>query len=175
MKVGFRRTTLTDVAERAGLSRMTVYRRFPDVASVLQALMLREFGAILERAQAERATVAGGRERVIAVAVYGLELLSTHELFLRLLDVDPEMLLPYVTQRAGRFQDAVTDELTRQLSEAMSAREVRADDPRRLARSMLLAMRGYAYSAGDGTSRSQRRRQLSDLERMLDGLLRPGE
>jgi len=38
---------------------------------------------------------------------------------------------------------------------------------------MLLAMRGYAFSANDGTSRKRRRLALADLERMLDGLLRP--
>src|SRR5439155_16686451 len=31
LAVGVRRTTLTDVARRAGLSRMTLYRRYPDV------------------------------------------------------------------------------------------------------------------------------------------------
>ena len=173
MNVGFRRTTLTDVAERAGLSRMTVYRRFPDVASVLQALMWREFAAVLDRARAELADAPQPVERIVGIAVRGLELLSTHELFLRLLDVDPELLLPYMTQRPGRFQDAVARELTGQLKEAIAAGAVRADDPQRLARSMLLAMRGYAFAAADGTSRKQRRLALADLERMLDGLLRP--
>ena len=32
---GVRRTTLTDVARRAGVSRMTVYRRWPDVQSLI--------------------------------------------------------------------------------------------------------------------------------------------
>ena len=44
---GIRRTTLTDVARRAGVSRMTVYRRYPDVDAVLRDLMTREFGAAM--------------------------------------------------------------------------------------------------------------------------------
>ena len=36
MAVGVRRTTLTDVARRAGVSRMTLYRRFPDVEALLR-------------------------------------------------------------------------------------------------------------------------------------------
>src|SRR3569833_2238657 len=36
MAGGVRRATLTDIASRAGVSRMTVYRRYPDVRSVLQ-------------------------------------------------------------------------------------------------------------------------------------------
>lgn len=173
MTVGFRRTTVTDVAERARLSRMTVYRRFPDVAGLLQALMWREFGAILERARTEAAGVEDTRERIVAGAVRGLELLTTHELFLRLLDVDPELLLPYMTQRPGRFQDAAATAIAGELKEAMAEGAVREDDPERLARSMILAMRGYAFSARDATGRKQRRLVLEDLRRMLDGLLAP--
>jgi AcrR family transcriptional regulator len=174
MAVGLRRTTLTDVAERAGLSRMTVYRRFPDVGVVVQALMWREFGAVLERSRAETSDAPGPRERLVAQTIRGLELLTTHELFLRLLDVDPELLLPYATRRPGRFQDAVAATLARELAEAMEQGAVRRDDPERLARSMVLAMRGYAYAARDGTPRAKRRLILADLARMFDGLLRPG-
>lgn len=173
MAVGFRRTTLTDVAERAGLSRMTVYRRFPDVTSVLQGLMWREFAALLERSREETVAVEGERAQIVARAVRGLELLSTHELFTRLLDVDPELLLPYVTQRAGRFQDAVAAQLAEDLEAAMAAGAVRADDPKRLARSILLAMRGFAFSARDGSTRRQRQARMADVTLMLDGLLRP--
>jgi AcrR family transcriptional regulator len=173
MLVGFRRTTLTDVAERAGVSRMTVYNRYPDVSSVLQALMMREFSWILERSRTETEQATDSRARIVNQAVRGLELLSTHELFQRLLDVDPELLLPYITQRPGRFQDAAAAALAAQLGDAIAAGTVRDDDPERLARSMLLAMRGYAYSARDGTPRKQRRLALDDLARMLDGLLRP--
>jgi AcrR family transcriptional regulator len=173
MAVGFRRTTLTDVAERAGLSRMTVYRRFPDVTSVLQALMWREFAALLERSREETADVAGEREQIVARAVRGLELLSTHELFTRLLDVDPEMLLPYMTQRPGRFQDAVAEQLATDIKAAIASGAVREDDPKRLARSIVLASRGFAFAARDGSTRRQRQAAMDDLALMLDGLLRP--
>jgi AcrR family transcriptional regulator len=173
MSVGFRRTTVTDVAERAGLSRMTVYRRYPDVTSVLGALMSREFGLLLDRSEQETADVAGSRERIVAFAVHGLDLLCTHELFLRLLDVDPELLLPYLTQRLGRFPAAFVGRLRERLEHAMSEGTVRRDDPERLALSVQVAMRGFAYAARDGTSRKRRREMLEDLATMLDGLLRP--
>lgn len=173
MLVGFRRTTLTDVAERAGLSRMTVYNRYPDVASVRQALMGREFSGIIEQSNSETKAIAGTREQIVNLAIRGLELLCAHELFQRLLDVDPELLLPYITQRPGQFQDSAATVLEARLKHAIAQGTVRLDEPNRLARSMLLAMRGYAYSARDGTPRTQRRHMLQDLARMLDGLLRP--
>src|SRR5919109_3205356 len=55
LAVGVRRTTLTDVARRAGVSRMTLYRRFPDLEGVLSAMMTREFGRLVAVAAARAA------------------------------------------------------------------------------------------------------------------------
>ena len=103
LAVGVRRTTLTDVARRAGVSRMTLYRRYPDLEGVLASLMTREFGRLVADAAA-RAGGATTRERVVAMVVHGSRALAEDPLFERLLDVDPELLLPYVTQRLGGMQ-----------------------------------------------------------------------
>src|SRR5207248_8598780 len=55
LAVGVRRTTLAEIARTARVSRMTVYRRFPDVRSVLAALMTREFGGLLRVASEQGA------------------------------------------------------------------------------------------------------------------------
>src|SRR5690606_40853615 len=49
LTTGVRRTTLTDIARTAGVSRMTLYRRFPDVRSVLAALMTPDSAPRLRR------------------------------------------------------------------------------------------------------------------------------
>ena len=46
LDVGWRRTTLTEVAQRAGVSRMTIYRAWPDMRSLLGDLMTREWVGI---------------------------------------------------------------------------------------------------------------------------------
>src|SRR6059058_5803542 len=46
LAVGFRRTTLTEVARRAGLSRMTIYRRWPDTRTLLADLLTREWARL---------------------------------------------------------------------------------------------------------------------------------
>ncbi|MGN6576301.1 MAG: TetR/AcrR family transcriptional regulator, partial [Nocardioides sp.] len=48
LAVGWRRTTLTDVARRAGVSRMTIYRRWPDMQTLLADLMTREWAVVVE-------------------------------------------------------------------------------------------------------------------------------
>jgi AcrR family transcriptional regulator len=48
LDVGWRRTTLTEVARRAGVSRMTIYRTWADMPQLLSDLMTREWGAVVE-------------------------------------------------------------------------------------------------------------------------------
>src|SRR4051794_16961514 len=47
LDVGWRRTTLTEVARRAEVSRMTIYRAWPDMPTVLGDLMTREWGEVV--------------------------------------------------------------------------------------------------------------------------------
>ena len=102
LAVGVRRTTFSDVARRAGVSRMTLYRRFPDLETLLSTLMTWEFGRAWSTTRARRRRRqlprAGGRDGRRTAA----RRLHEDPLFDRLLDVDPELLLPYVTVRARR-------------------------------------------------------------------------
>src|SRR5580704_3193435 len=59
---GVRRTSLSDVARRAGVSRPTVYRRWPDRRALVADLMTREFGGVFRRAAQQRAA-GTARER----------------------------------------------------------------------------------------------------------------
>src|SRR4249920_750972 len=52
LDVGWRRTTLTEVARRAGVSRMTIYRSWSDMEQLLADLMTREWGAVVAAAAA---------------------------------------------------------------------------------------------------------------------------
>src|SRR3954470_7735063 len=145
LAVGVRRTTVTDVARRAGVSRMTLYRRFPDVEAVLSALMTREFGRLVADAAA-RADGATTRERVVAMVVHGSRALAEDPLFERLLDVDPELLLPYVTQRLGGMQKMAVAAGTQALADADGS--VRTDvPPAVLSAAIELIARGFVLAA----------------------------
>src|SRR3954466_14928621 len=66
LAVDVRRTTLTDVARRADVSRMTLYRLVPDVTTLILEVMTREFAALIaesERIVRRRRT---GRARAVA-------------------------------------------------------------------------------------------------------------
>src|SRR5213596_1149619 len=53
LAVGWSRTTLTDIARRAAVSRMTLYRRWPDTQSLVADLMTREWGRVVNEAVAQ--------------------------------------------------------------------------------------------------------------------------
>src|SRR3954469_11200923 len=71
---GLRRTTLTDVARRAGVSRMTMYRRWPDMATLMADLMTREWSSLAVTAAADAAGDTA-RERIVDGMVRGVRAL----------------------------------------------------------------------------------------------------
>ena len=58
LDVGWRRTTLTEVARRAGVSRMTIYRSWSDMPQLLGDLMTREWGGVVAVASLPASTEA---------------------------------------------------------------------------------------------------------------------
>jgi len=166
LAVGVRRTTLTDVARRAGVSRMTMYRRWPDMRSLIGDLMTREWGA-LARASAEEAVGDTIRERLVDGLVRGVGALRVHPVFRRIVEVDPEILLPYLVDRRGTSQDHILDQLTATIGAGHADGSVRPADPALLARTALLTTHGFVLSAATMTDTVA----LADLDHELRLLL----
>jgi AcrR family transcriptional regulator len=173
LAVGVRRTTMTDVARRAGVSRMTLYRRYADVTSLLQALMTREFTEIIGEVEAEAAELATARERLVATAVAGVDRLTRHPLFLRIVDVDPELLLPYLTTRRGAFQRAAVGVFEARLADGVREGSIAARNPAAAARTIELALRGFAFQTLAPGAELERQQELDELGRLLDRYLAP--
>jgi AcrR family transcriptional regulator len=144
LAVGWRRTTLTDVARRAGVSRMTIYRRWPDMQTLLADLMTREWAVVVEDAALTEA--ASPLQRLAGGIAATVRHLRSNELFAKILEVDPELLLPYLLDRRGRTQDAILGLVEAVILEGQADGSVRAGDPRLLARSLMLAAHGFALS-----------------------------
>src|SRR3954454_12141483 len=69
LAVGVRRTTLTDVARRAGVSRMTLYRLVPDVTTLILEVMTREFAQLMTAAEQQARRRRTGRTRAVTAIV----------------------------------------------------------------------------------------------------------
>ncbi|MEU4094221.1 TetR/AcrR family transcriptional regulator [Streptomyces sp. NPDC026673] len=146
LAVGVRRTTLTDVARRAGVSRMTLYRRWPDVRTLVGDLMTREWVSVATEAMPERREGTPMRAHMVEGLVSGVRAFRAHPLFVKILDVDPELLLPYVLDRRGASQDALLQLIAGGLEEGHADGSVRVDHPVRQARSVLLVVQSFTLS-----------------------------
>jgi AcrR family transcriptional regulator len=144
LAVGWRRTTLTDVARRAGVSRMTIYRRWPDMQTLLADLMTREWAVVVEDAALTEG--ASPLQRLAGGVAATVTQLRRNELFAKILEVDPELLLPYLLDRRGRTQDAILGLVEAVIAEGQADGSLRACEPRLLARSLMLAAHGFALS-----------------------------
>ncbi|MFZ2016569.1 MAG: TetR/AcrR family transcriptional regulator [Nocardioides sp.] len=152
LDVGWRRTTLTEVARRAGVSRMTIYRTWPDMAAVLADLMTREWGEVVAAAVVaadgslvgdQRATVA---DHLVEIVVATTRALRDNELFVRIVELDPELLLPYLLTRRGRSQQAIAELTAARIREGQAEGSIRDGDPVTMARALLLAAHGFVLS-----------------------------
>jgi AcrR family transcriptional regulator len=172
LRVGLRRTTLTDVASQAGVSRMTMYRRWPDMKSLVGDLMTREWGALVGAA-AERAEGGSPRDRIVDGVVRAVVALREHPVFRRIVDVDPETLLPYLVDRRGTSQDLILVRLIEDLRLGQAEGSVRAADPALLARGVLLTTHGFVISAGTMTDDVKQAALDGELRLLLDRYLAP--
>jgi AcrR family transcriptional regulator len=150
LDLGWRRTTLTEVARRAGVSRMTIYRAWPDMPAVLGDLMTREWGEVVARAVDEADAAAGKRaraaERIVAEVVATTRALRENELFVRIVELDPELLLPYLLSRRGRSQDAILAMVEGAVAAGQQSGEIRPGNPVAIARGVVLAAHGFVLS-----------------------------
>ncbi|MDL4774750.1 TetR/AcrR family transcriptional regulator [Actinomadura xylanilytica] len=153
LAVGVRRTTLTDIARRAGVSRMTLYRRWPDVRTIVGDLMTREW---VEIASAVHPADDGRpvRNRLVDGLVTGVRTFREHPLLRKILEVDPELLLPYMLDRRGASQLAFLTLFEEALEAGHRDGTVRPGHPVRQARALLLVVQSFALSTqtmtGDG-------------------------
>jgi TetR/AcrR family transcriptional regulator, repressor for uid operon len=98
---GIRRSTIDDVAKRAGVSRVTVFRRFTNKERLVEFVVAREIRRGME--ELDRAWDGGGtlEDRLVHGFSFVMEFTRGHPLFGRLLHSEPDYVLPLVTVDGG--------------------------------------------------------------------------
>lgn len=170
LAVGVRRTTLTDVARRAGVSRMTLYRMVPDVTGLILALMTREFADLLDDAAGAAGRRRTARARLVTTAVEVVRRLPDEPLFRRVVEVDPELLLPYLTGRRGSTQVLAAAFARDQIRAGQADGSIRRADADLLASALVLTVTAWVVAAPRGDADAPAARD--ELARLLDRWLR---
>lgn len=173
---GVRRTTLTDVARRAGVSRPTVYRHWPDVTSLVADLLTRELRELLldeEKAAQGDLPKENTRVRLVRHATGVARRLLAHPLYTRIVDTEPELMATYTFHRLGTSHRMALDIVEAVVTEGQEDGSVRAGAPEALARVVLVTVQGTVTSRRLYADVLDEEELVGELAGLLDGYLAP--
>lgn len=140
---GVERVTLAEIARRAGVSRPTVYRRWPDTQAILAALLT----ARITNSLNEVAVDGTDRKAIVKRMVGMAERLRDDEVIMSVLSSAPALAMVYISQRMGTSQQILLEVLAGALAAAQADGSVRPGDPRQLAAMCLLIVQSAIQSA----------------------------
>lgn len=166
---GVERVTLAEIARRAGVSRPTVYRRWPDTRTIVAALLTERITGTWRAVPATQPGRAGLVERIVEVA----RRLRDDDLITSVLRSTPDLAMVYIAGRLGTSQQILIDLFVDALRAAQADGSVRAGDVRQMSAMVLLIGQSAIQSAQivepilDGDALS------AELSRALNGYLAP--
>lgn len=161
LQVGVRRSSLDDIARRSGVNRVTIYRRFENKDTLIEAALSREIDRMLAEATAIVTATSEVEAQIEETVLYILRLTRTHPLVTRLLEVAPEEVLGFYTIRGEEMVSQGIDYIVGVLRAAQELGVVERYDPRpvaelvaRFAHSLLLTPRAGVDFDDEDTARA---------------------
>jgi AcrR family transcriptional regulator len=125
-RLGIRRTSMTDVATQAGVSRGAVYFHFSDKASLVDAVMARVAGQFVASSEAAVRCGATLADQVAEAAVFIRESVGERILMQQLPADDEQLLATLMTASSRRLIDEWVDFWLPFLDDAEDRGEIRA-------------------------------------------------
>lgn len=164
---GLHRTTVADIAKRAGVSRPTVYKHLGDRDAIAEALLGRELGRFLTALEPVLQRATSVRGLLVEGLVFSVAYARNHPLLGRLIADEPHVALPWLTTQAGPVLGGAVAVLTphlRRLGRTAGAERV-AEWATRLGISLVLLPHPAEGDGHDGL-----RRHVHDLVAAAPGL-----
>ncbi|HEY4019543.1 MAG TPA: helix-turn-helix domain-containing protein [Pseudonocardiaceae bacterium] len=98
--VGIRKSTIEDIARRAGVDRVTVYRRVGSKNEIARAVITRDAQRLFARTAAAILDEESLEDQVVAAFTGLMRGLRDHALLNRLIRLEPDETLPKITTQA---------------------------------------------------------------------------
>jgi TetR/AcrR family transcriptional regulator, repressor for uid operon len=155
---GIRRATVDDVARRAGVSKMTVFRRFQSKQGLVEVVIGREIRRGMEELDRVWEREQSLEQRVVLGFSFAVNFVRGHALFDRLLRSEPEVVLPLLTvdgtAALGLYRELIGQRLRTEVRAGRAAPanvDQAAEVLARLAISLLLTREGTITLDDDET------------------------
>ena len=124
---GISRTTMSDITKRSGLSRMTLYRRFDNKQAVIDAVLMRETQGFLTDLQAELDRHVAVEDKLTEGFLFTVVTLREHGLLNRLLESEPEVVVPHFTVNAATLVDVSSEFLAAEIVRSLADKRSHAE------------------------------------------------
>ncbi|GAA5058049.1 TetR/AcrR family transcriptional regulator [Nocardia callitridis] len=98
---GIKRTSMGEIARRAGISPATLYRRFESKNDLVEAVSVREAQSFVAKIDDQVRAAQSPDDRLVEIFVAFIEAIANNALLRRLLRTEPDLILPRLTTDAG--------------------------------------------------------------------------
>ena len=166
---GVERTTLTEIARRARVSRPTIYRRWPDIRWVIAELLTLRIAGVLDAVP----DAGAGREAMVARVVAVAQHLRGDEVVMSVIHNAPNIAITYITNRLGTSQQILVDALAEAIKAGQSEGSIRAGDTHQMAAMCLLITQSTIQSAQMVADLLDAESLDVELAHSLNGYLKP--
>lgn len=166
---GVERTTMTEIARRARVSRPTIYRRWPDIRWVIAELLTVRIAGVLEAVPERGADREAMVQRVVAVADH----LRADEIVQSVIRNAPGLAMTYIADRLGTSQQILIAALTEAIEAGQQDGSIRAGDPQGMAAMCLLITQSTIQSAQMVAELLDNAALNGELAQTLNGYLKP--
>lgn len=137
-RTGIRRSTMEDVAKRAGVSRITAYRRFATKDALVEQVVRREFRRYFDQFLVDIEQARTVADRVVLGFASSLQAIRRNPLIGGLMATEPDLLVPSMINDGGRTLATVQQFVAGQLRREQHAGNVSHDvDVERVAEVMV--------------------------------------
>lgn len=126
---GIKRTSMGEIARRAGISPATLYRRFESKNDLVEAVSVREAQHFVAEIDKRTQEFSGSDDQLVETFVAFITALTRNELLQRLLRTEPDLVLPRLTTEGGPILEVGRVYLAGKLRELKAANPTHDFDP----------------------------------------------
>lgn len=169
VEFGLRKTSMDDVAKRAGIGRATLYRRYSDKDQLFQAVIFREVKQDLSRIEKRIRGIENHLDGLMEAFTMAVLSIHNNSLLRRLLVTEPEQILPFLTSNFEKIMVFSTQFLGAQITVAQNQGHIKMMDANITAEMILRLVQSSMLSPGGLIDAANE----ESIRQFADGWIRP--